>query len=307
MRDKIKQLLIQIKNGDQRALARAITIVENELAGHEELLLSLENTAHGNVIGITGPPGAGKSTLVNALLEHWMKENKKIAVIAVDPSSPFNYGALLGDRIRMSKFYNHPNIFIRSLASRGVLGGLNAKIIEITDVVKQAGFDLILVETVGVGQSEVEIAGLADVTAVALVPEAGDEVQTLKAGIMEIADIFIVNKADRDNAEALYRNLRILAHEKAGLNDTEIPVIKCIATQNEGIDIMAKQLENQLGILRKNEDKRIHLLAEKAWHIIVNKKMQGISRQVLLEDLLKAKESEAFNLYRFALQKAHNQ
>lgn len=159
MQDKIKQLWRQIRNGDQKALARAITLVENELPGYDDLLLQLPETEKTNVIGITGPPGAGKSTLVNALLHHWLNENKKIAVIAVDPSSPFNYGALLGDRIRMNEFYTNPNVFIRSLASRGTLGGLNSKIIEITDVVKNAGYDLVLVETVGVGQSEIDIAG----------------------------------------------------------------------------------------------------------------------------------------------------
>lgn len=302
MRDKIKQLLLQIKNGDQRALARSITIVENELPGHEDLLLSLEHTTEAKVIGITGPPGAGKSTLINALLDHWVKENKKIAVIAVDPSSPFNYGALLGDRIRMGKFYNHPNVFIRSLASRGVLGGLNAKILEITDVVKQGGFDMILVETVGVGQSEVEIAGLADVTVVTLVPEAGDEVQTLKAGIMEIADVFIVNKADRDNAEALYRNLRISAHEKAGINEAEIPVVKCIATQNEGVEETAKIIEKRLQSVNRNTEKKTYLSVEKVWQIIVRKRMEHLSKQDLISRMRSEINKKDFNLYRFALQ-----
>ena len=195
MQNDLKQIHEEIKQGNFLALARGITIVENELNGYESLLLNLNENRRARVIGITGLPGAGKSTVVNALLHYWLKENKKIAVLAIDPSSPFNYGALLGDRIRMSEFYSNPNIYIRSLATRGALGGLNAKIIEITELVKEAPFDLVLVETVGVGQSEVEIAGLADCTVVTLVPEAGDEVQTLKAGIMEIANIFVVNKA----------------------------------------------------------------------------------------------------------------
>src|SRR5205085_8969185 len=139
------------------------------------------------IIGITGPPGAGKSTLVDALIGEMVQQQKKVGVLCVDPSSPFNLGALLGDRIRMSEWYDHPNVFIRSLATRGSLGGLHPKIIEITDLTRAAPFDYIIVETVGVGQSEIEIAGLADCTIVTLVPEAGDAVQTMKAGLMEIA------------------------------------------------------------------------------------------------------------------------
>jgi LAO/AO transport system kinase len=301
VQDKIKHLLSQIKTGDTKSLARAITLVENEMPGYESLLTSLENTTHTNVIGITGPPGAGKSTLVNSLLAHWIGNDKKIAVLAVDPSSPFNYGALLGDRIRMSQFYNHPNVFIRSLASRGALGGLNKKILEITDVVKNVNFDFIVVETVGVGQSEVEIAGLADCTVVTLVPEAGDEVQTLKAGIMEIADVFVVNKADRENAEALYRNLRIFAHEKTTKKEDEMAVIKTVATNNEGVEQLANAIENYMSRQEKKE-KKIVLLTDKAWQLIMENKMKAVSKQTLHAQINLAYQQPDFNVYSFIKQ-----
>ena len=297
-KDKIQKLLTDIRAGSYNALARGITWVENALPGYEDLLLQLEDTHKARVLGITGPPGAGKSTIVNALLKYWVAQGKKIAVIAVDPSSPFNYGALLGDRIRMIEFYNHPNVFIRSLASRGALGGLHSRIIEITDLVKSAPFDLILVETVGVGQSEVEIAGLADCTVVALVPEAGDEIQTLKAGIMEIANIFVVNKADREAAETLYRNLRILVHEKATDNN-EIPVVKTIATNSTGIDELAQAVDAYFEAHNSLPEKRLHLLAEKSWQIIQAQRMKDIDRRKLTEALRVALEQPGFNIYAF--------
>ena len=298
MQDKIKHLLSEIQTGSYKALARGITLVENELNGYEELLLSLPHIYEAKVVGITGPPGAGKSTLVNALLHHWIKAGKRIAVIAVDPSSPFNFGAVLGDRIRMSDFYNHPNVYIRSLASRGALGGLNAKILEITDLIKAAPFDYILVETVGVGQSEVEIAGLADCTVVTLVPEAGDEVQTMKAGIMEIANIFVVNKADRDLADTMYRSLRILVHEKAN-GKQEIPVIKTIATSNIGLAELAESVDGFLKNYHALSEFRLHLLTEKSWQLIQAEKMKNISKGRLREDLQQAMKQDNFNLYAF--------
>ncbi len=301
MQGNIQQLQEQVIDGSFLALARGITIVENELDGYTALLLSLRQNNRARVIGITGPPGAGKSTLVNSLLRHWLKENKKIAVIAVDPSSPFNYGSLLGDRIRMSEFYTNPNIYIRSLATRGALGGLNAKIIEITDLVKAAPFDLVVVETVGVGQSEVEIAGLADCTVVALVPEAGDEVQTLKAGVMEIADIFVVNKAERADAEALYRSLRILAHEKA-TDAGEMPVIKTIATSDTGIAELATAITDHLAKQKELPAKRLQLLSQKAWQLIQSQRMRGIDQQRLNKELAQAMQKDDFNLYAFTKQ-----
>jgi LAO/AO transport system kinase len=193
---------------DFRSVARALTIVENNLSGAAELLKSLTFNIHTPVTGITGPPGAGKSTLVNAIINNMVQQGKKVAVLAIDPTSPFNFGSLLGDRIRMASHFNHPDVFIRSLATRGSLGGLSAKTIEMTDVLKASGFDHIIVETVGVGQSEVEIAGLADITFVMLVPEAGDEIQNIKSGLMEIADAFIINKADREGADLFINNLK---------------------------------------------------------------------------------------------------
>lgn len=284
--------------GDFRALARAITIVENELPGYTDLLYSLPSSKEAKIIGITGPPGAGKSTLVNAIIHHWLTEGKKIAVLAVDPSSPFNYGALLGDRVRMVQLYTNPNVYIRSLASRGALGGLSAKMIEITDVARQGLFDYILVETVGVGQSEVEIAGLADCTVVTLVPEAGDTVQTLKAGIMEIADVFVVNKADRESADTLYRNLRTLTHERSTL-DWETQVVKTVATLQTGIQELADAINKFLQQPAASFAKKNHLLTEKAWQLMQTARMAGYDKKNLHEQISTAQQQPDFNLYRF--------
>ncbi len=298
---KTNEFIEKIKLGDFRTIAKAITMVENNLEGSEALLLNLKANPKTKVIGITGPPGAGKSTLVNALLKYLThspspsQEGNKIAVLSVDPSSPFNLGALLGDRIRMSDFYLNENVFIRSLASRGSLGGLNAKIIEIIDVVRASVFDYILLETVGVGQSEVEIAGIADTTIVVMVPEAGDEVQTMKAGVMEIADIFVVNKADRANADEFVKNLKILSHSKA--TNWEIPVVKCVASQYIGIDELINVVQLHANFISTNEDRKIHLLTEKAHQLIQQKRMKDISK-IDLYELIKNKMSEShFNVY----------
>src|SRR3954462_1248107 len=231
-------IINDIQQGKIKPIARAISMIENEAEGFEELLQSLRANSASNVIGITGPPGAGKSTLVDALIGQLKSAGKKVAVLCIDPSSPFNLGAVLGDRIRMSNWYTSPDVFIRSLATRGSLGGLHPKIIEITNLLQAAGFDYILVETVGVGQSEVEIAGLADVTVVVVVPEGGDEVQTMKAGLMEIADIFVVNKADRPGADQFIKNLQLMLAPAFHHTKYTIPLLKTIASQKEGITVL---------------------------------------------------------------------
>ena len=290
-----QQQLDEIRQGNSKTLARCISLVENESPGYEELLQQLPASST-PIIGITGPPGAGKSTLVDALIAQLVAQQKKVAVLCVDPSSPFNLGALLGDRIRMSEWYNDPNVFIRSLATRGSLGGLHPKIIEISDLVKAAPFDHIIIETVGVGQSEIEIAGLADITIVVVVPEAGDEVQTMKAGLMEIADIFVVNKADRPDADLFVKNLRLMLAPAFANHTMPVPVIKTIASQKKNIDELLRSINSCLFEKTRNE-KRSWLLAEKAFYLIQRKKMSDINKADLKQKIEEA--GNEFNLYRF--------
>jgi LAO/AO transport system kinase len=292
------ELLQQIQQGNIKSLARAISFIENEEPGYVELLQSLNHSTSASIVGVTGSPGAGKSTLVDSLIGSLVQAGKKVAVLCVDPSSPFNLGALLGDRIRMSEWYTHPNVFIRSLATRGSMGGLHPKIIEITDLLKAAGFDTIIVETVGVGQSEVEIAGLADTTVVVLVPEAGDEVQTMKAGLMEIADIFVVNKSDRPDADLFVKNLRLMLAPAFRAPHEEIPVIKTVATEKKGIDELMKAISHHQASAKQKE-RHIWLLTERAWQLIVNKKMKGLSKEGLKELVAQQSASPGFNLYSF--------
>lgn len=287
----------ELQKGNTKSLARIISLIENEVAGYETFLQSLP-AATTPVIGLTGPPGAGKSTLTDSLIGLLVNKGKKVAVLCVDPSSPFNLGALLGDRIRMSNWYNHPDVFIRSLATRGSLGGLHPKILEITDTCKAAGFDYVLVETVGVGQSEIEIAGLADVTVVVLVPEAGDEVQTMKAGLMEIADIFAVNKADRPEADLFVRNLRLMLAPAFATHSNELPVVKTIATQQNGAAELLEKIEELLQQQHTNE-RRSWLLAEKAYYLIQQQRMKDVQKNSMKLQIEEELKKGDFNLYRF--------
>ena len=295
-----QQYLQLIQQGDIKALARCISLVENEVGGYETLMQSLQ-ASHTPVIGITGPPGAGKSTIVDALIELIVQQQKRVAVLCIDPSSPFNLGALLGDRIRMSEWYNNPHVYIRSLATRGSLGGLHPKIIEIADLLKAAPYDYIIVETVGVGQSEIEIAGLADVTIVTLVPEAGDEVQTMKAGLMEIGDVFVVNKSDRPDADVFVKNLRMMLAPAVHTHQLNIPVIKTVASQKKGIEEMMTALNEKIEAFNKKgstlNKRRSWLLAEKAFYLLQQKRMADVNKTALKKNIEAAGDN--FNLYQF--------
>jgi LAO/AO transport system kinase len=232
--------------------------------------------------------------LVDALVGEMIKENKKIAVLCVDPSSPFHFGALLGDRIRMSQWYNHPGVFIRSLATRGSLGGLPPKIVEITSLINAAGYDYIFIETVGVGQSEVEIVALADVTIVVLVPEAGDDIQAMKAGLMEIADIFALNKSDRPDANEFERNLQQIL---SGDHKKKRHIVTTVATQGLGIEELMKKIN---ACLQYNfSDKPSLLVSEKVFYLIQQQRMRDINKKELKEMIQQEMANNKFNLYSF--------
>ncbi|RZL69547.1 MAG: methylmalonyl Co-A mutase-associated GTPase MeaB [Pedobacter sp.] len=286
-------ILSEVKAGNYKTLARALTLVENDIVPADLILKNLDSQSAKVVVGITGPPGAGKSTLVNAITNHFTAESKRVAILAIDPTSPFNFGSLLGDRIRMASQFNNPNVFIRSLATRGALGGISAKTIEMVDVLKASNFDLIIVETVGVGQSEVEIAGLADQTIVVLVPESGDEVQNIKSGLMEIADCFVINKADRAGADTFANNLKKIVHKGV----KSIPILKTVADKNIGVEELCKWISEPIKVSNQRKE---FLFAEKAWRLIQNQKMIDVDKKRLREEIQSALLKDDFNIYRFA-------
>ena len=293
MNDPKKHLAEKI---DFKTLSRSISLVENEVPGYEELLQNLPLTG-AKIIGITGAPGAGKSSMTDVLIGEMIKDNKKVGILCIDPSSPFNKGALLGDRIRMSQWYNHPNVFIRSLASRGALGGLHPRIIEISDLIKAAEFDYVIIETVGVGQSEVDIAGLAEITIVMLVPEGGDVIQTMKAGLMEVADIFVVNKFDRPGAEQFYNHLKKMLSPAFNNKVGNIPVFKTVASEGVGIKELYTAIKT--GTYNPMSDKHILLLAQRAWALIARSKMENINMEAMKMEIRNLITSGEFNLYKY--------
>jgi LAO/AO transport system kinase len=245
-------LIQQLRSGDPRSLARAISIVENRSPGWSDLLKTLfPETGHARILGLTGAPGAGKSTLVDQLAKHYRKENRTVGIIAVDPTSPYTGGAILGDRIRMQDHFSDPGIYIRSMATRGSLGGLARTTADVATVMDASGRDLIMIETVGVGQDEVDIVRLADVTVVILVPGMGDDVQSIKAGIMEIADIFVINKSDREGAERVEREIRALQSLAIRSDHWTPPIVKTVASDGTGIGELVAAIAEYEAYLQK--------------------------------------------------------
>ena len=249
---QLHSLIESLRSGDPRTLARAISAVENRAPGWSDLLKALfPHTGQARVIGLTGSPGAGKSTLVDQLAKLYRKQDRSVGIIAVDPTSPYTGGAILGDRIRMQDHYADSGIYIRSMATRGSLGGLARTTADVAGVLDASGRDVILIETVGVGQDEVEIVRLADITIVILVPGMGDDVQTIKAGIMEIADIFVINKSDREGAERVEREIRALQSLAVRHDGWTPPIIKTVASEGKGVQELGAAIAEYEGYLQK--------------------------------------------------------
>jgi len=250
----MQQWIDRLRAGDARALSRVISAVENRAPESSDLLKALfPHSGHARIIGLTGAPGSGKSTLVDQLAKYYREENRTVGIIAVDPTSPYTGGAILGDRIRMQDHFSDPGIYIRSMATRGALGGLARTTADVATVLDAAGRDVILIETVGVGQDEIDIVRLANITIVILVPGMGDDVQTIKAGIMEIADIFVINKSDHEGAERVEREIRAMQSLATRDDKWTPPIVKTVATNGSGVKELAHAISQYEAYLKRED------------------------------------------------------
>jgi len=306
----MSKLIDQLLNGSQRAVARLISMLENEDPETGSILKELyPYTGRAHLVGITGPPGAGKSSISDQLIKEWRRNNKTVGVIAVDPTSTFTGGAILGDRIRMVDNATDPGVFIRSMGTRGSLGGMSKGVYDAVKVLDAYGMDYILIETVGVGQSEIDIVKVADTTVVVMVPGLGDDIQAIKAGILEIADIFVVNKADREGTERAIKDLEMMAAWRTQDNDRKIPIIPTIATTGKGTKELVAELENHWqylqssGILKLKRRERLKqeimgLLNKEISRYIENR----INHKAYLDEFIEKVENRELDPYSVAEQ-----
>ena len=288
-------ILQGLRTGDFRTLARCISRLESDPRQLREWVLPNLDHPPCPVLGITGPPGVGKSTLISRLLDYTLELGLRTAVLAVDPSSPFHQGALLGDRIRMQQHVRDARIFIRSLASRGSLGGLHPHIMEICELLQQTPFDVILIETVGVGQSEVDIAGLADASVVVLSPSSGDDIQAMKSGLLEIADMFVINKADLPGADDLQRHLMTWARRQ----DPVPVVLQAKAELNQGIETFWDQVRPLLKGSPRSLERKSWAYSRKIWQLIAAQRLRDIDEASLRSAIRDQLAQSRFHLYPF--------